>query len=86
MDRPVANEDLTSSLYAIHRPIAARRRKIQGAVDGEIAEEGEYVVKGREEEHRKERLAGKLADIFGLEAEEDVVAGPFLFPFLVASR
>ncbi|KAM0746932.1 hypothetical protein T439DRAFT_318159 [Meredithblackwellia eburnea MCA 4105] len=103
----------SSSLFAIHRPIAARRRTLRGE-DGEVAEAGQYVIheregeaEGDEEEEegetvekkqdpsvdvprpptakrkksspsvkvdRKAKLADKLADIFGLDNEEPVIA------------
>ncbi|KAI5475372.1 hypothetical protein MNV49_001476 [Pseudohyphozyma bogoriensis] len=93
-----AKEDLASSLYAIHRPIAARRRKMTGE-GGEVGEEGVYVEQEREgapkgkgqevvesivrkvagkekdgKEARRAKLADKLADVFALEEEEEVVA------------
>lgn len=74
-------QDMASSLYAVHRPIAARRRTIKGE-EGEVADQGVYVQRGDERgegrpdrTQRKERLAGKLADVFGLEGAEEVVDG-----------
>lgn len=99
---------LASSIYAIHRPIAARRRAVTGEA-GEGVKDGAYAVQTESDlavkEHfaergvgelsapkrersttvvsrssakstnRREKLADKLEDIFGLDGAEKVVAG-----------
>jgi hypothetical protein len=92
-----AQMSLSSSLYALHRPIEARRHRASGreadkqeAVleeeDGDDEDEWGLNEAQEEEqagqpqtvsasERKKAKLARKLADIFGFEEPEELIAG-----------
>lgn len=81
-------EDMMSSIYAIHRPIAARRRTVTGE-EGECVKEGRYAAQrvrsgttdtmdSGKSASRRQKLAEKLEDVFGIEGGEEVLAGEFL--------
>lgn len=74
------DDDISSSIYAIHKPIEDRRKAIGDDTDEEDEDEENGAGKGKGKEEvtalqRKKKLADKLADIFGLEKEEEVLAG-----------
>lgn len=109
-------EDLSkSSIFAIHRPIAAERRRTMSSTHGTDDESGEPDLAEQDEEYkdegvrlrragkeegkrpemgdrtetsatektvetmeRRQKLAEKLMDVFGLEEPEEVVAGASL--------
>lgn len=84
---PEDTQDMTSSIYAIHRPIAARRRTVTGEA-GEFVKEGRYAAQRERSETtdttdssksttRRQKLAEKLEDVFGIDGGEEVLAGEF---------